>query len=83
MNGITIVARNNLQIAAGFNVHVPDFLFGVAAGGHEDHVVSTMAFMGLEKYPIRLFDIPKLKYNQCTNYWKHEIKMKDLGLERT
>ena len=56
---------------------------GVAAEGHEDHDVSAMAFMGLEKYPIKIVPLPKLKYNQCSNYWKHAIKMKDLGLERT
>jgi len=56
---------------------------GVAAEGHEDHDVSAMAFMGLEKYPIRIVPIPKLELNQCTKYWKHGIKIKRLGFERT
>ena len=56
---------------------------GVAAGGYEDHDVSAMAFMGLDKYPIRLVPIPKLIYNHCTSYWRHGIKIKKIGLERT
>ena len=55
---------------------------GVAAGGYEDHDVSVMAFMGLDKYPIRLVPIPKLKYNHCTYIWKHGIKIKRLGWSR-
>ena len=56
---------------------------GVAAGGYEDHDVSAMAFIGLDKYPIRLVPIPKLIYIHCTNYWKYGVKIKRLGLERT
>jgi len=56
---------------------------GVAAGGYEDHDVTVMAFIGSDKYPIRLVPIPKLKYNRFTSYWKHGVNIKKLGLERT
>ena len=56
---------------------------GIAAEDHEDHDVSAMAFIGLEKYPIKIVPIPKLELNQCTKYWKHGIKIKRLGWART
>ena len=54
---------------------------GVAAEGHEGHDVSTMAFMGMDKYPMRLVLIPKSEHP--SRFWKHGIKLKRLGLART
>lgn len=54
---------------------------GVAAEGHEDHDVSAMAFMGLDKYPIRLVPIPKVEHP--SKFFKHGVKLDRLGWTRT
>jgi len=54
---------------------------GVAAEGHEDHDVSAMAFIGLDKYPIRLVPLPKVEHP--SKFFKHGIKIERLGWART
>jgi len=52
-----------------------------AAEGHEDHDVPTMAFMGMDKYPIRLVPIPKSEHP--SGFWKHGVKLNRLGRVRS